>query len=626
MSFISLQRQLKTLARLLCLLTSLLCLSGLNLGCDDEPARCEQDSDCREGYRCDQKIYVGECVQLQDVIACGPTLCFYPQERCIQDECVEADDLDDMTLPLAGQGPTGAGEAGATLGGTLGGGGAGVSEPLAGEVDGGSGVEGGSSPVEELRVEWLRPEEGSLLPLSDQYSVSGVVRYGDEQVSGAQSVSVELSWLSALNGPSQGAPQQVLVGDQGRFEASLALPPGAVTLIAEVNAFGQTAQALLQLTIDDFVTPQGAQLTWAGEVYRGLGLDLPQLLPWLSSQDEEQRSAALDALWSSLRGKGLRYIRTFIGWTRGAGATLAGPQAFAPEGISLLDELIESAARGGVKLIFVLADPSRELVGYEDHLRWSGLMNPALEDEARVYYTGLAREQLLNAMSLFPARQNERTGRFYRDEPTIMGWELLYRPSWAGLSVEDNAQVSSFMREAMERLRSAAPRQLLWSGEVGFDRNPTPYGEHAAQLESIGAGGLLTGLVGGRWAEHLSYDMNISSVALDVEHSFIVNPAQWSAFGSAWLRGHALAHFTLAPRQPISVTHARLSRVGVAPAMVTGVMSAWSNEAFSQGYSLFTLSEFALPEEGRSGGALWTLGEASSDELLEALSARWRQD
>jgi hypothetical protein len=596
------------------------------MGCDDEPDRCEQDSDCREGYRCDLKIYVGECIQQQDVITCGSTLCFYPQERCVQERCVEASEVSDMEPPLAGL-SGGSGGGGSSGGLVAGSGEAGEAGAQGASEAGEAGAQGASEPPPELRVEWETPAEGSLVALSDAYTVSGVVRYGGELVTASQGVSVSIRWLSALEGPSQGEPIHAQVGDQGRFEAEVSLPAGVVTLIGEVNAFGLSAQGLRQVTLDEFVTAQGAQLIWAGQPYRALGVDLPQLLPWLEARTATERVEALEELWSLLRRQGVKYVRTFVGWTRGPGATLTGAQSFDPEGVARLDQLIESATKGGVKLILVLADPSRELVGYEDYLRWSGVMSPQEEDEPQVYRVGQARALLLGAMSLFPARQNSLTGRFYRDEPAILGWELLNRPSWGELTSSDRQQVSGFLVEATELIGSAAPHQLQWTGELGFDSNPTPYGEHATQLEGLSAGGLLSGLFGGRWADHLrELSANVAGLALDMRRSFIVSPTQWPAFGSAWLRGHALASFATQRPKPLSVSYAQLTRTGVDPETQRAVMSAWSAEAFSQGYSLFTVSECTLPGEERSGDEQWALEEEASEALFEELRAHWSRD
>ena len=55
-------------------------------------------------------------------------------------------------------------------------------------------------------------------------------------------------------------------------------------------------------------------------------------------------------------------------------------------------------------------------------------------------------------------------------------------------------------------------------------------------------------------------------------------------------------------------------------------MTTWASEAYSQGYALFTVSEFTLPGEEREGDELWELGSPDSASLLESLSAIWSRD
>ena len=51
----------------------------------EEPRPCSSDDDCREGFRCDLKVYVGECVEVVAVVRCGDQLCAAP-EVCVRGE------------------------------------------------------------------------------------------------------------------------------------------------------------------------------------------------------------------------------------------------------------------------------------------------------------------------------------------------------------------------------------------------------------------------------------------------------------------------------------------------------------------------------------------------------------
>ena len=103
------------------------------LGCED-PRACSSDEDCREGYRCDLEVYVGECVEVVRVVRCGDQLCRAP-EVCVGGEGCR---IIDRTGTQAGMRPPGGDQAG-TLGGVQPGG------QVGGQVSDQSGTQAGQS-------------------------------------------------------------------------------------------------------------------------------------------------------------------------------------------------------------------------------------------------------------------------------------------------------------------------------------------------------------------------------------------------------------------------------------------------------------------------------------------------
>ena len=113
-------------------LSGVLALTAITTLSCEEPKACGSDEDCREGYRCDLNIYVGECVEIVRVVRCGDDLCQAP-EVCVRGEVCAIVDRDDMRtggmtsggadVPLAGVSSGGASagtSAGATTGGSSG--------------------------------------------------------------------------------------------------------------------------------------------------------------------------------------------------------------------------------------------------------------------------------------------------------------------------------------------------------------------------------------------------------------------------------------------------------------------------------------------------------------------------
>ena len=88
-------------------LVSILLAIFAGVSCE-EPEPCRSDADCREGYRCDLQVYVGECIKAVRVVRCGEFLCQAP-EVCINGErCEEVERRDQglnggIEIPLGGQ-------------------------------------------------------------------------------------------------------------------------------------------------------------------------------------------------------------------------------------------------------------------------------------------------------------------------------------------------------------------------------------------------------------------------------------------------------------------------------------------------------------------------------------------
>jgi len=479
--------------------------------------------------------------------------------------------------------------------------------------------------VGELRVEWVSPEEGALLTLGAPTAAR--VRVTLTGAPAGTPLSVTLSWLSHADLGAPAEPLALTAGPSGEFEGALPpLPLGAHTLVAEARA-GEgapgavSAQALRGVRADGFVSERLGRLYWDSEPYRAFGVDVPGLLPWLAAQPAAERPARLAAALADLRAAGASVVRVFVGWGEGAWAVFEGPQGFGP-GAALLDEVVDEAGRAGLKLTLALLDGSGEQGGFTPLLRWDGIAQPTAADDGRVYRAGTTRDAALALLQLLPARLSARSGRFYRDEMSILGWEVLSRPRWDHLSASDRGQVGAALAAAVGALKRAAPSQLAWTGEEGLDSNPTPYGTFASALGGYGLGGLLSGAYGGAWQPHLSLvNASVSGLTLDTLALRSQSAADWPGVGQAWLRGHALANAARA--KPLIVSSSRMNRQGVAEAAQLTAWRAWSAEALSQGAALFILGEVTLSGEAARTTA-WPLEAPATRALLGELAARWR--
>ena len=72
----------------------------------------------------------------------------------------------------------------------------------------------------------------------------------------------------------------------------------------------------------------------------------------------------------------------------------------------------------------------------------------------------MAKEAFLTFLELLPARLNPLTSLFYRDEPALLGWEILHVPQWIHLSPLDDQliqSISTFLIDSRANLAATPP-------------------------------------------------------------------------------------------------------------------------------------------------------------------------
>ncbi|RYZ07032.1 MAG: glycoside hydrolase [Myxococcales bacterium] len=193
-----------------------------------------------------------------------------------------------------------------------------------------------------------------------------------------------------------------------------------------------------------------------------------------------------------------------------------------PDGLERLDYLLAAAAERDLKLIVVLVNNWRAFGGMDQYLMWYGREQHheffTAEEPRRAYRAWL--EHVLS-------RQNSVNGRPYRDDPTVLAWELANEPRCKSGSAFDRdggwngSTITTWAREMSGYVKSLAPSQLVSVGDEGF---------------------LATG------GEHWAYRQNdgVDHAALtalpDVDFgTFHLYPQDWGTppgFGERWIADH----------------------------------------------------------------------------------------
>lgn len=135
-----------------------------------------------------------------------------------------------------------------------------------------------------------------------------------------------------------------------------------------------------------------------------------------------------------------------------------------------LDYTLHAAARHGIKLILVFVNYEPDFGGMDWYVR--KLCGPGCDRE--IFYTDdLVLAAYRNYVAMIINRKNTYTGKLYKDDTTIMAWELANEPHTSdayerkrGLRVGE--LVFNWLKQMAAFVKSLDPNHLVSSGEEGY--------------------------------------------------------------------------------------------------------------------------------------------------------------
>ncbi|RME04358.1 MAG: glycoside hydrolase [Planctomycetota bacterium] len=129
---------------------------------------------------------------------------------------------------------------------------------------------------------------------------------------------------------------------------------------------------------------------------------------------------------------------------------------YRPEGLERLDYTIMQAKKLGLKLILVLTNNWPDFGGIPQYEKW-GISKQHFWQNPRHFQ---------NYISFILHHKNIYTGTRYKDDPTIMAWELCNEPRWP--ADPSGRTITSWTKKVATFLRSIDPNHLIALGDEGF--------------------------------------------------------------------------------------------------------------------------------------------------------------
>lgn len=209
-----------------------------------------------------------------------------------------------------------------------------------------------------------------------------------------------------------------------------------------------------------FVRRRADAFERAGEPFGFAGANCYYLMVFAAQESLRPR---VDEVLDTAVECGMSVIRT---WAFANGeqwnALQPGPGDYDERVLRGLDYVVDAAGRRGLTLILALTNYWPDYGGMDQYVRWS----PHARRRDDFYRDGWCRSHFAEHIQRLTGRTNHLNGRTYRDDPTIMAWELANEPRCS--DDPSGMRLANWLSWAGGVVRECAPNQLVGSGSQGF--------------------------------------------------------------------------------------------------------------------------------------------------------------
>jgi mannan endo-1,4-beta-mannosidase len=230
--------------------------------------------------------------------------------------------------------------------------------------------------------------------------------------------------------------------------------------------------------ISGFVGRDDATLLGDGLApYRATGTNLYYLQQLLSyaQQDEDRRLfAAVGEVLDDLVCLSLPVARIWgFNDSPDRSAIRRAPSAFEEAGLRGLDQAVWETKRRGIRLIVPLVNNWSDYGGLPAYAAWATAEDGVARSRDDFFGDRRMKQMWKDYVAMLAERVNTYTGVRYRDEPTILAWEVANELRCQSCRGTD--RVTETVRELADFLRRMMPNHLVADGGEGFDDRPDPY-------------------------------------------------------------------------------------------------------------------------------------------------------
>ncbi|KAG5033868.1 hypothetical protein AAZX31_04G030000 [Glycine max] len=212
-----------------------------------------------------------------------------------------------------------------------------------------------------------------------------------------------------------------------------------------------------------FVRTRGVQLMLNGSPYYANGFNAYWLM-YLAS-DPSQRNK-VSSVFQQASNHGLNIARTWAFSDGGYQPLQYSPGSYNYQMFQGLDFAIAEARKYGIKMVLSLVNNYENMGGKKQYVEWAKSQGQSINSEDDFFTNPVVKGYYKNHIKAVLTRRNSITGVAYKDDPTIMAWELMNEIRCP--SDQSGRTVQAWITEMASYLKSIDGNHLLEAGLEGF--------------------------------------------------------------------------------------------------------------------------------------------------------------
>ncbi|XWS25798.1 hypothetical protein CRYUN_Cryun27aG0098400 [Craigia yunnanensis] len=235
----------------------------------------------------------------------------------------------------------------------------------------------------------------------------------------------------------------------------------------------QERRIFLHVKADDgFVKTKGVQLMLNGSPFYANGFNAYWFM--YMAADPSQRSKVSTA-FQEAKQHGLNIARTWAFSDGGDRPLQYSPGSYNEQMFQGLDFVVSEAKRNGIKLVLSFVNNYDQFGGKKQYVNWARNQGQSIGSDDDFFTNSVVKEYYKNHIKTVLTRHNSLIGVAYKDEPTIMAWELMNEPRC--YTDPSGRTMQAWITEMASHVKSIDGNHLLEAGLEGF------YGPSSSQKQ-----------------------------------------------------------------------------------------------------------------------------------------------